>query len=49
MLIRLLGKESEATKGTWSTPFIDVVDWAKSYVRYAYVNGLTTGMSSKTK
>jgi len=46
MLVRLLGKESEALSGTWSTPFTDVADWAKPYVGYA--NNLTTGTSETT-
>ena len=44
MLVRLLGKESEAKSGSWTTPFTDVADWAKPYVGYAYANGLTTGV-----
>lgn len=48
MLVRLLGKEAEAKAGSWETPFVDVVDWAKPYVGYAYNNGLTSGMSVTT-
>ena len=48
MLVRLLGKESDAKAGTWTTPFTDVQDWAKPYVGYAYANGLTTGTSTTT-
>lgn len=48
MLVRLLGKETEATGGEWEIPFTDVADWAKPYVGYAYANGLTTGMSATT-
>ena len=48
MLVRLLGKGSEAEAGTWETPFTDVADWAKPYVGYAYANGLTTGTSATT-
>lgn len=43
MLVRLLGKESEATRGNWETPFTDVADWAKPYVGYAYTNSLAFG------
>ena len=43
MLVRLLGKETEATAGTWQVAFYDVVDWAQPYVGYAYTNGLTEG------
>ena len=48
MLVRLLGKEEEALAGTWKTPFLDVADWAKPYVGYAYINGLTSGTSATT-
>lgn len=48
MLVRLLGKESEAKAGTWTTPFTDVQDWAKPYVGYAYANKLTSGTSATT-
>ena len=43
MLIRLLGKETEANAGTWDTPFDDVDDWAVPYVGCAYAYGLTRG------
>lgn len=46
MLVRLLGKESEALSGKWTTPFSDVSDWAKPYVGYAYQNKLTYGIST---
>jgi len=48
MLVRLLGKESEALSGTWDIPFTDVAEWAKPYVGYAYTNGLTNGTSDTT-
>ncbi len=48
MLVRLLGKDEEATAGTWITPFSDVADWAKPYVGYAYTNKLTTGTGTTT-
>jgi len=48
MLVRLLGKDAEAKKGSWETPFTDVDDWAKPYVGYAYENGLTNGTSATT-
>ena len=48
MLVRLLGKTSEAESGTWNTPFTDVAEWAKPYVGYAYTNGLTSGTSATT-
>jgi len=45
MLIRVLGKESEALEGTYSHPFIDVPEWADKYVGYGYENKLTSGVS----
>ena len=45
MLVRLLGKESAALNGSWTTPFTDVPAWAAPYVGYAYENGLTNGVS----
>lgn len=47
MLIRLLGLEEEALACTQITPFTDLT-WGKSYVAYAYHNGLTTGTSTTT-
>lgn len=46
MLIRVLGKESEALNGTFTHPFTDVQSWADKYVGYAYENGLTKGVSA---
>ena len=48
MLVRLLGKDSVAKSGTWTTPFSDIADWAKPYVGYAYANKLTGGTSATT-
>ena len=45
MLIRVLGKESEVTDGTWKHPFTDVPGWADNYVGYAYSKGITNGQS----
>ena len=45
MLVRLLGRETEAKTGEWDIPFTDVADWAKPYVGYAYANKLTNGVS----
>ena len=45
MLVRLLGKETEAKSGEWDIPFTDVADWAKPYVGYAYASKLTNGVS----
>ncbi len=46
MLVRLLGMEDEAKKGTWKAPFTDVSEWAKPYVNYAYTNELTNGIGN---
>lgn len=48
MLVRLLGQETAAQNGDWETPFVDVADWAKPYVGYAYANGLTLGTGETT-
>ena len=48
MLVRLLGKEKEATSKTWKTIFTDVDAWASNYVGYAYAKGLTAGTSPTT-
>ncbi|MBQ4248955.1 MAG: trypsin-like peptidase domain-containing protein [Clostridia bacterium] len=46
MLIRVLGKESEALSGDGAHPFTDVPSWADKYVAYGFENGLTNGISS---
>jgi len=46
MLIRMLGKESEALKGDYAHPFTDVASWADKYIGYAYQKGLTKGVSA---
>ena len=48
VLVKLLGKADEASKGGWQMPFTDVPDWAKNFVGYAYANGLTAGTSATT-
>ncbi len=48
LLVRLLGKESIAKAGIWTTPFTDVPAWAQPYVGYAYEHGLTNGTSAIT-
>ncbi len=40
MLVRLLGKEAEAEKLTYTAPFTDLKGWEKPYVQYLYDNGL---------
>ena len=46
MLVRLLGKEAEAEKLTYTAPFTDLKGWEKPYVQYLYDNGLANGMSA---
>ena len=48
MLIRLLGKEKEAEACKFPSPYSDVSDWAKVYVGYAHITGLTLGMGNGT-
>ena len=48
MLVRLLGKEAEAQKLTYTAPFTDLVGWEKPYVQYLYDNGLANGTSATT-
>ena len=43
MLVRLLGKESEALRTKWTEPFTDVPQWAQPYVQYAYNQGYAQG------
>lgn len=48
MLIRLLGKESEALAGSYDIPFTDVSESMRPYIGYAYTNGLTNGTTATT-
>jgi len=49
MLIRLLGKESEAElMKNEKCVFTDVPQWARGYVNYAYKHGLTYGINNTT-
>lgn len=45
MMIRALGKRTEAEAYLKTHPFSDVPEWADGYVSYAYDNGLTNGES----
>ena len=47
MLVRLLGKETEAKSISGGTPFSDVTAWCEGYVSYAYANGLVNGVSAE--
>lgn len=48
MIVRLLGKEAEAGAGSYTIPFTDVPDWAKSYIGYCYKNGIVNGTEATT-
>ncbi len=48
MLVRLLGKEEEARKLTYTAPFSDLKGWEKPYIQYLYENGLTNGTTAVT-
>ena len=45
LLVRMIGKEQEATANTYAMRFTDVPDWAAGYVGYALNNGITNGVS----
>ncbi|HPQ46250.1 MAG TPA: hypothetical protein PLP30_02695 [Clostridia bacterium] len=44
MLVRLLGKESEALGQNYSHIFTDVPEWASRFIGYMWQNGLTKGV-----
>lgn len=47
LLLRLLGKQSAAEEGAWTTPFQDIKGhWAERAVGYAYTMGYTDGVSA---
>ena len=46
LLIRMMGKETEATMNVLKTPFEDVPAWAEGYIGYAYAHGITKGVSA---
>ncbi len=46
MLVRVLGRESDALAKGGRHPFLDVPQWADKYVGYAYENNLTNGISA---
>ena len=48
MLIRLLGKETDALAYAGECPFTDVPTWAERYAAYAYDNGITNGTGGNT-
>lgn len=46
LLVRMLGKETEAKSRTFANSFQDLTDDTRAYVGYAYANGLTNGYSA---
>ncbi|MGI6181054.1 MAG: DUF6612 family protein [Agathobaculum sp.] len=48
MLVRLLGKETEAKELEYTAPFTDLANWQKPYVQYLYENKLTNGATATT-
>lgn len=45
MIVRVLGKETDANSGKYTCKFPDVYEWAKGNVGFAFDNGITKGMS----
>lgn len=48
LLVRMLGKEDAAAKGSYAHPFKDTASWYDKYVGYAYANKLTNGTGADT-
>jgi len=48
LLVRMLGKENAATKGSYTHPFKDTASWYDKHVGYAYANKLTNGTGTDT-
>ncbi|MDR1158511.1 MAG: hypothetical protein LBK75_09475 [Oscillospiraceae bacterium] len=46
ILVRLLGKETDALAGVYTHPFEDVPTWADDYVGYLFSHQLTNGVSA---
>ena len=46
LLVRMIGKDAEASAWTQPIPFTDVPLWATGYVGYAQANGITNGISA---
>ena len=44
LVLNLLGQAKTAQTANYAVPFIDVDDWAKPYVGYAYAKGITAGL-----
>lgn len=48
LFLRLIGEEDEALACSEPCPFVDVADWCKGYVTYAYAKGYTKGVGADT-
>lgn len=46
MLLRMMGDEKTALKGTYACPFTDVYDWAKGYIGYANGKQIVLGIGN---
>lgn len=49
LFLRLLGEEEAALSFQGTTHFVDVPDWCKNYVAYAYEKGYTNGVGPDLK
>ena len=49
LFLRLVGEERAALSYVGENPFVDVPDWAKQYVSYAYGKGYTKGVDEELK
>ena len=49
MFLRLLGEEEAALATTDACPFVDVPEWCRSYVTYAYAKGYTRGVGADSE
>lgn len=48
MVVRLMGKETEALKMNYTHPFTDVPTWADAYIGYLWENGISKGIDNDT-
>lgn len=49
LFLRLVGEEKAALAYVGESPFVDVPDWGKQYVSYAYYRGYTRGVDAELK
>ena len=48
LLVRMIGMEKAAESGSYQNSFVDVPEWAKEYIGYAFDNNITKGTSATT-